>query len=69
LARLEDNLRALDVKLAAKQTAILDALTRQRFISLPFLKDAVAIPQGGTSVNGAATQRWMFGPQNKADRY
>lgn len=55
------------MKLAAKQTAILDALTRQRFIPLPFLKDAVAIPQGGTSVNGAATQRWMFGPQNKAD--
>jgi aryl-alcohol dehydrogenase-like predicted oxidoreductase len=53
LSQLEDNVRALDVKLTADDMAKLDALTQPRFgFPQTMLPAAPAIQNGGVSVNG-----------------
>jgi aryl-alcohol dehydrogenase-like predicted oxidoreductase len=62
LAQLEDNLKALDVKLSAEEVGRLDALTKPIFgfpqSMQPFFP---AIHNGGTSVNGISAPLSSFG--------
>jgi aryl-alcohol dehydrogenase-like predicted oxidoreductase len=55
LAQLEDNLKALDIKLSAEEIATLDGLTQPR-LGFPqsMLPMAPAILNGGVSVNGVS---------------
>ena len=55
LAQLEDNLRALEVKLSAEEFDRLDALTKPTF-SFPQSMQPwfAAVQNGGTSVNGVS---------------
>ncbi len=55
LSQLEDNIKALDIKLTADEIAKLDALTQPRFgFPQSMLPMAPAILNGGTSVNGVS---------------
>ncbi|HWS67965.1 MAG TPA: aldo/keto reductase [Steroidobacteraceae bacterium] len=68
LGQLEDNLKALEIKLSAKELARLDALTKPTFtfpqsMQLWF----AAIHNGGTSVNGVSAPPSPFGVE-KGDK-
>jgi diketogulonate reductase-like aldo/keto reductase len=62
IAQLEDNLKALDVKLSAEELGRLDTLTKPTFgfpqSMQPFFP---AIHNGGTSVNGISAPLSAFG--------
>jgi aryl-alcohol dehydrogenase-like predicted oxidoreductase len=68
IAQLEDNLKALDVKLSAGELGRLDALTKPTFgfpqSMQPFFP---AIHNGGTSVNGISAPLSSFGVE-KGDK-
>ena len=68
LAQLEDNLKALDIKLSAEELSRLDALTKP---TLGFPQNMqplfAAIHNGGTSVNGTYAPASPFGVQ-KGDK-
>jgi aryl-alcohol dehydrogenase-like predicted oxidoreductase len=70
LAQLEDNVKALDVKLGAEHIASLDALSRP---VLPFPLGMIAMAavfmNGGTTVNGESAILWPSAPKNDAERY
>ena len=70
LGQLDDNLAALEVKLSAEQTKILDDLSKPR-LNFPagFLNFANTFMHGGTTVNGEPSQRWALAPQTDAERY
>lgn len=70
LPQLEDNLKALEVKLTPEQTATLDALTRPK-LNFPadFLELARMIHAGGTTINGRPAQLLPFGVTKKGDHY
>ncbi len=70
LAQLDDNVKALEVKLTAAQTAALDALTKPK-LSFPadFLDMARMIHAGGTTINGETAQLLPFGVTQKGDHY
>lgn len=70
LAQLEDNLKALEVKLTPEQTAALDALTKPK-LNFPaeFLEMAQMIHAGGTTINGQPSQLLPFGVTKKGDHY
>jgi aryl-alcohol dehydrogenase-like predicted oxidoreductase len=62
LAQLEDNVRALEVKLSTEELARLDELTRPKF-GFPQSMQPIfpAIHNGGTSVNGVQAEPSPFG--------
>jgi aryl-alcohol dehydrogenase-like predicted oxidoreductase len=62
LAQLEDNVQALDVKLTAEELGRLDALTKPTF-GFPQSMAPIfpALHNGGTSVNGVASELLPFG--------
>ena len=70
LAQLEDNVKALDVKLTPEQRAALDALTKPK-LNFPaeFLDMARMIHAGGTTINGQPSQLIPFGVTKKGDHY
>ncbi|WP_437484510.1 aldo/keto reductase [Sorangium sp. So ce1014] len=70
LAQLDDNVKALEVKLAPEQTAALDALTKPK-LNFPaeFLEIARMIQAGGTTINGQPSQLIPFGVTKKGDHY
>jgi aryl-alcohol dehydrogenase-like predicted oxidoreductase len=70
LAQLDDNLSALEIKLAPEQSARLDELTRPT-LNFPaeFLELARNIHTGGTTINGQPSQLLPFGPTQKGDHY
>jgi len=70
LAQLDDNVKALEVKLGAEQTAALDALTKPT-LNFPadFLGLARLLHAGGTTINGEPSQLFPFGPAHKGDHY
>jgi aryl-alcohol dehydrogenase-like predicted oxidoreductase len=70
LKQLDDNLGAADVKLAPQQIAKLDELSKPT-LNFPaaFMQMAPNFSQGGTTVNGQASQLWPNAPQNDNDRY
>jgi aryl-alcohol dehydrogenase-like predicted oxidoreductase len=68
LAQLEDNLKALEVKLSAEELGRLDALTKPKFGFPQNMQSWFpAIHNGGTSVNGLAGPPSPFGVQ-KGDK-
>lgn len=70
LDQLDQNLAALDVHLTVAHIAALDAVSEPT-LNFPanFLKFVPMFAQGGTTVNGAAAQRWPMSPQSDAERY
>jgi aryl-alcohol dehydrogenase-like predicted oxidoreductase len=70
LPQLEDNVKALEVKLLPEQTAALDALTKPK-LNFPaeFLDLARMIHAGGTTINGQPSQLIPFGVTKKGDHY
>jgi len=68
--QLLDNLGALDVELTPGHVATLDELSRP---ALPFphefLRGALNIALGGTTVNGVASEPWALAPKSDADRH
>jgi aryl-alcohol dehydrogenase-like predicted oxidoreductase len=70
LAQLDDNLKALEVKLTPEQTTALDTLTRPK-LNFPaeFLEMARMIHAGGTTINGQPSQLIPFGVTKKGDHY
>jgi hypothetical protein len=70
VAQLEDNVKSLDVRLTAEQTAALDALTAPQLpFPLPFLRMAPSLHAGGTTVNGVPSPPHPFIPTKKGDHY
>ncbi len=70
LAQLEDNVGALDVKLAPSHVAALDAASTP---TLPFPVNMLsAVPSfayGGTTINGQGSQAWSQAPQKDSERF
>jgi len=70
LQQLEDNVGALDVKLAP---AHVEALDKASTPTLPFPTDMLAaVPMfafGGTTINGQASKPWPQAPQNDGERF
>jgi aryl-alcohol dehydrogenase-like predicted oxidoreductase len=70
MKQLDDNLGALEVKLAPQQVAKLDELSKPA-LNFPagFLENAPSFMQGGTTVNGQASKVWPNSPRDDSDRY
>jgi aryl-alcohol dehydrogenase-like predicted oxidoreductase len=70
LAQLDDNLKALEVRLRPEQTAALDEITKPK-LNFPaeFLELARMLQAGGTTINGQAAQLLPFGVTEKGDHY
>jgi aryl-alcohol dehydrogenase-like predicted oxidoreductase len=70
LRQLEDNLKALDVRLSSAHVESLDRVSEPT-LDFParFLKMAGTFTQGGTTVNGEAAEPWPMSPQTDAERY
>ncbi len=70
LAQLEDNLKALEVKLRPEQTAALDTLTKPT-LNFPaeFLELSRMLHAGGTTINGQPSALLPFGVTQKGDHY
>lgn len=68
--QLNDNLKALDVHLAPEHLATLDDLTKP---TLPFphsfLPNVRSAFQGGTTINGAASEPWAMAPKADIERH
>jgi len=68
--QLDDNVGALDVKLAPAHVAALDAASTP---TLPFPVNMLsAVPSfayGGTTINGQASQAWSQAPQKDSERF
>ncbi len=71
LAQLDDNLKALDIRLSAEQSAALDKLTTPT-LNFPaeILKMVPMIHAGGTTINGEKSELLpAFGPAKPDDHY
>lgn len=70
MKQLDDNLGALEVKLAPQQVAKLDELSKPT-LNFPaaFLQNAPNFMQGGTTINGQGSQLWPNAPKGDSDRY
>lgn len=70
LAQLEDNIAALDVKLAGAHVEKLDTLSKPT-LNFPadFLGYSAAVLQGGTTINGRSAPVWPMSPEGDKDRY
>jgi aryl-alcohol dehydrogenase-like predicted oxidoreductase len=70
LAQLDDNLKALEVKLTPEQTSALDTLTKPK-LNFPadFVEMARLLHAGGTTINGQPSQLIPFGVTKKGDHY
>jgi hypothetical protein len=70
MGQLEDNVGALDVKLAPEHLAALDKASAP---SLPFPADMLfmvpAFAYGGTTINGQPSKAWAQAPQNDSERF
>jgi aryl-alcohol dehydrogenase-like predicted oxidoreductase len=70
LVQLEDNVKALEVKLTPEQVAKLDELTTPVLnFPAPFLNGAGSIQAGGTTINGEPSQPSQWGVQKLGDHY
>jgi aryl-alcohol dehydrogenase-like predicted oxidoreductase len=70
LAQLDDNLAALDVKLAPEHVAKLDELSKPQ-LNFPadFVAGATAFSHGGATVNGEPSARVPWAPKDDSERY
>jgi len=70
LDQLDQNLAALDLRLAAEQIARLDKLSKPTLcFPMQFLNVASTFSQGGTTVNGEKGTLWPLAPQSDEERY
>jgi aryl-alcohol dehydrogenase-like predicted oxidoreductase len=70
LAQLDDNIKALDVKLDAEQVSKLDALTKPTLnFPAPVLNAAATIQAGGATINGERSEPSPWGVNKKDDHY
>jgi diketogulonate reductase-like aldo/keto reductase len=70
LAHLDDNIKALDVKLNPEQVSKLDALTTPALnFPAPFLSVAATIQAGGATINGERSEPSPWGVTKKDDHY
>ncbi len=70
LAQLDDNLKALDLKLSAEQSAALDKLTTPTLdFPAEILPMVRMLHAGGTTINGEKSQLLPFGPTKPDDHY
>jgi aryl-alcohol dehydrogenase-like predicted oxidoreductase len=70
MEQLQDNVKALDVRLTDEQTAALDELTTPQLpFPLPFLRITPSLHHGGTTVNGERAEPSPFVPQNGNGRH
>ena len=70
LAQLDDNLKALEIKLTPAQTGALDALTQPK-LNFPadFIELGRMLHAGGTTINGRPSELIPFGVTKKGDHY
>ncbi len=70
LDQLADNIGALDVRLSPEQAATLDEVTKPQ-LSFPheFLQFTANLVNGGTTVNGRASEVWGLAPKSDAERF
>lgn len=68
--QLEDNLGSLSIELSEDDIALLDEASKPT-LAFPhdFLQFAANISQGGTTVNGLASQVWPLAPRNDSERH
>jgi aryl-alcohol dehydrogenase-like predicted oxidoreductase len=70
LDQLDQNLAALDLRLAAEQIARLDKLSKPTLcFPMQFLNVASTFSQGGTTVNGEKGTLWPLAPKSDEERY
>jgi aryl-alcohol dehydrogenase-like predicted oxidoreductase len=70
LDQLDQNLAALDLRLAAEQIARLDKLSKPTLcFPMQFLNVASTFSQGGTTVNGEKGALWPLAPKSDEERY
>lgn len=71
MAHLEDNVKALGLDLPEELAATLNDLTPPQLpFPLPFLQaNAQALHQGGTTVNGHATELHIYSPKDASETY
>ena len=68
--QLDQNLTALELKLAPEQIARLDKLSKPTLgFPMSFLNGASIFSQGGTTVNGEKSTVWPLAPRSDAERY
>ncbi len=70
MAQLEDNLKAIDVKLSVEQTAALSAISKPQ-LNFPadFNAQGGMFMQGGTTINGESAMLWPGTPKHEDERY
>jgi aryl-alcohol dehydrogenase-like predicted oxidoreductase len=70
MEQLKDNLGALGVPLTAAHMASLDEVSKPQ-LNFPheFLERTLSVMQGGTTINGRASEPWPLAPKNDAERY
>ena len=70
LKQLEDNFKALDLRLSEAQTKALDEVSASA-LAFPhdFLKGVVNGIQNGTTINGQASEPWPLSPKTDAERH
>jgi len=70
LDQLDQNIAALDVKLAPADITSLDKLSHPT-LNFPaaFLRVAPMFMHGGATVNGTPSERWPLAPVNESERY
>lgn len=68
--QLDENLKALEVKLGPEHLAALDEVSRPT-LDFPagFLENAATFMHGGLTVNGVTAPPWPFGPKPDSPRY
>jgi aryl-alcohol dehydrogenase-like predicted oxidoreductase len=70
MAQLEDNLAALDVKLAPAHLEKLDALSKPKLpFPVDFVNTGAPFYHGGTTINGRSAQPWPAAPKGDDDRF
>lgn len=70
MAQLEDNVKALDVRLSPDHVKSLDALTKPTLgFPMGFLGMSGTFMHGGATVNGDSAPPWPMAPKSDAERY
>jgi hypothetical protein len=70
MGQLDDNLGALEVKLAPEHVAALDkASTPALSFPADMLSAVPAFAYGGTTINGQPSKAWAQAPQNDGERF
>jgi diketogulonate reductase-like aldo/keto reductase len=70
MEQLIDNIKSLNVSLTPEQIARLDEITRPTPIfPQSFLPGTCSVYQGGTTINGEASDPWPLAPRTDTERH